>query len=59
MYCGYVNGFFAYGTEVVAKTEEYWCGIQHKKEKGFKPPKHHEKFIDYDDHSAFKDTYLQ
>jgi len=59
MYCGYVNGFFAYGSEIVARTEDYWCGIQHKKSKGFKAPKHHENFVKYDDYNEFKDTYLK
>lgn len=59
MYCGYVNGFMGYGTEIVARTEQYWCGIQHKKSKGFIAPKHHHEFIKYDDFSGFKDTYLK
>lgn len=29
VYCGYANGFLAYATEVVARTEQYWCPVKH------------------------------
>jgi hypothetical protein len=28
-YCEYANGLFAYGTEIAARTEQYWCPIKH------------------------------
>jgi hypothetical protein len=29
IYCGYVNGVFAYVREVAGRTEQYWCPIRH------------------------------
>lgn len=58
MYCGYANGVYQYTAAVAAATEHYWCGIMHKKEKGFKQPAHHRKFLPYDDAEAFKE-YLK
>lgn len=29
VYCGYVNGLLAYAAEIAARTEQYWCPIQH------------------------------
>jgi hypothetical protein len=28
-YCSYVNGLCAYATEIVARTEQHWCPVQH------------------------------
>lgn len=28
-YCSYANGLIAYCTEVIARTEQYWCPIKH------------------------------
>ena len=28
-YCSYVNGFFAYASEIGHRTEYYWCGVKH------------------------------
>jgi hypothetical protein len=28
-YCSYANGLFAYGREIAARTEQYWCPIKH------------------------------
>jgi hypothetical protein len=28
-YCAYGNGLLAYGTEIAARTEQYWCPIKH------------------------------
>jgi len=28
-YCSYANGLIAYGREVAARTEQYWCPIKH------------------------------
>ena len=48
-YCGYANGVIGYWVAVAGATEQYWCGIKHKKYNGFKSPAHHEKFIEYGD----------
>jgi hypothetical protein len=29
VYCGYANGVLAYGVEIAARTEQYWCLIKH------------------------------
>ncbi len=29
VYCSYVNGLFAYATEVAGRTEQHWCPIKH------------------------------
>lgn len=55
MYCGYVNGFFAYAVEVAGRTEKYWCGIQHAKDPHFKAPVHHTDFLPYGDKDAFEE----
>lgn len=31
MYCGYVNGVFAYARDIAGRTEQYWCPIRHAK----------------------------
>lgn len=28
-YCGYANGVLAYAREIAARTEQYWCPLQH------------------------------
>ena len=28
-YCGYANGVIAYAREILSRTEQYWCPIQH------------------------------
>jgi len=54
VYCGYANGLLAYATEIAAQTEKYWCGIKHKENPGYIPPKHHDAFIQYGDEEAFR-----
>jgi hypothetical protein len=29
-YCSYMNGFFAYVSEIGRRTEYYWCGVKHR-----------------------------
>jgi len=53
-YCGYANGLMQYSSQVVAKSEEFWCSIKHAKDPNFKPPAHHDKFLDYGDEDAYK-----
>ncbi|MEA3493152.1 MAG: hypothetical protein U9R38_02050 [Candidatus Margulisiibacteriota bacterium] len=59
MYCGYVNEVIHYVTEVAARTEEYWCGVMHKKDDQFIPPPHHlEKgFVDYGEEKALLERF--
>ena len=56
-YCGYANGLMNYAVKIVGKTEEYWCGIKHKKYKDFIEPEHHKNFTEYGDEKGFKEKY--
>ena len=56
-YCGYANGLINYWTAIYAATENYWCGIMHKKHPDFKPSNHHKDFLEYDDEKAFNKKY--
>ncbi|MFA5954026.1 MAG: hypothetical protein WC817_00630 [Patescibacteria group bacterium] len=53
-YCGYVNGVFRFASAIAAETEKYWCGIMHKKYKGFLTPKYQEEFLPYGDKKSFE-----
>ena len=57
IYCGYVNGVFAYWVEIGAQTERFWCGIQHKGKDNFVEPAHHQEFTPYGDKQAFESKY--
>lgn len=54
MYCGYVNGLFAYVSEIAARTETYWCGIKHEPDRDFNVLSHQRDFIAYGDESAYE-----
>ncbi len=56
-YCGYANGAVHYWQEVIARTEQYWCGIKHKESKTFIPPKHHKNFAKYNNYKDLKEKY--
>lgn len=58
MYCGYVNGVFQYWVKIAGETEKYWCGIRHRKRKGFVEPPHHKEFVEYGDEKAYRKKYL-
>jgi len=52
-YCGYMNGLFAYISEVAARTEQYWCPIKHaQKTRGFHTRYRH--FFDYGDAGTYR-----
>jgi hypothetical protein len=55
MYCGYVNGFFAYAVKIAGDTEAYWCGIKHQDGGGFIPQPHQKDFLAYGDKKAYED----
>ena len=57
VYCGYAIGLLRYTSEIAARTEKYWCGIQHEKSKDFLPPAHHKDFAEYNNKEAFKEKY--
>lgn len=47
-YCSYANGLLAYATEIVARTEQYFCPIKHAR-KVLGQHVRHERFLDYGD----------
>ena len=48
LYCSYANGLMAYGSEIVARTEQYFCPIKHaQKIKGSHA--RYQNFLDYGD----------
>ena len=53
-YCAYANGWFAYGSEIAARTEEFYCAIKHQELRGRYKPKHHKKFAPYGNKNAFR-----
>ena len=52
-YCSYATGFINYVAAIGGKTEEYWCGIKHKKYKNFVPSPIQKDFLEYGDEKAF------
>jgi len=52
-YCSYGNGLMAYGREVVARTEQYWCPIKHaRKVMGAHP--YYTGFVDFGDAQSYQ-----
>ena len=53
-YCSYGNGVMAYGREVVARTEQYWCPIKHaRKIMGAHP--YYTGFVDFGNAQRYKE----
>lgn len=51
--CGYGNGVLAYAQEVAARTEQYWCPIEHAiRTKA--PHRGSHRFLDYGDADGFQ-----
>lgn len=48
MYCGYGNGVFSYGREIISRTEQYWCPIKHA-QKILDESERYRQFLDYED----------
>jgi len=53
-YCSYGNGLMAYGREVVARTEQYWCPIKHARKIMAAHP-YYTGFLDFGDAQSYKD----
>ena len=53
MYCGYANGLIAYGREIAARTEQFFCPIKHarriKAAHG-----HYSSFFEYGDAESYR-----
>ncbi|MBI4451894.1 hypothetical protein HY637_00560 [Candidatus Woesearchaeota archaeon] len=58
-YCGYANGLLNYAAAIAGETEKYWCGIKHRKYKGFNEPMHHKDFLKYGDEKSFRKKYCK
>lgn len=52
VYCSYVNGLFAYATEVGARTEQHWCPIKHANRLRA-PHSRYSHFFDYGNASLY------
>jgi hypothetical protein len=52
-YCSYGNGVMAYGREVVARTEQYWCPIKHARKLMAAHP-YYTGFVDFGDAQSYK-----
>lgn len=53
LYCSYGNGLMAYGREIIARTEQYWCPIKHAR----RAADHHLRypnFFDYGDVERYR-----
>lgn len=46
-YCSYMNGSFAYISEVGRRTEYYWCGVKHRNQPSNPAFAYQEKFAEY------------
>lgn len=46
-YCSYMNGLFAYVSEIGRRTEYYWCGIKHSNQPSNPAFAYQEKFAAY------------
>lgn len=53
-YCSYGNGVMAYGREVVARTEQYWCPIKHARKIMAAHP-YYTGFVDFGDAQSYRD----
>lgn len=52
-YCAYGNGLMAYATEILARTEEYFCPIKHARKRLGKHA-HYARFLDYGDAADYE-----
>jgi len=52
-YCSYGNGLLAYLTEIVARTEQYWCPIKHA-HRMLGTHKRYQQYLDYGDAEGFR-----
>ena len=55
IYCGYGNGVAAYGKEIIARTEQYWCPIKHEKSI-IDPHTRYDNFFEYGDAKGYQEN---
>jgi len=51
-YCGYVNGWAHYISEIAGRTEEYFCPIKHANDNEYIPAQHESKFMPYEKYTS-------
>ena len=56
LYCSYVNGLFAYATEIGGRTERYWCPIKYAR-KLDQTHRLYSEFADFGDAEGFAALY--
>ena len=54
VYCSYGNGVAAYGKEIIARTEQYWCPIKHAT-RVKDPHTRYYNFFEYGDAEGYRD----
>lgn len=54
VYCGYMNGLFAYARELASLTEQYWCPIKHARSV-LDLHSRYSLFLDYGDAESYRD----
>jgi len=54
VYCGYGNAVAAYGKEITARTEQYWCPIKHAS-RVKDPHTRYYNFFEYGDAEGYRD----
>jgi len=52
-YCGYANGLIAYGREIAARTEQYFCPIKHAR-RVLSAHDHYPGFFEYGDADSYR-----
>lgn len=52
-YCSYGNGLLAYLSEMIARTEQYWCPIKHAR-RMLGTHKRYQQFLEYGDAEAYR-----
>lgn len=53
LYCSYANGLASYLTEIIARTEQYWCPIKHA-QRGLTAHSRYSRFTEYGDAESYR-----
>ncbi len=56
-YCSYFSGLLGYTTEIIGRTEQFWCPIRHARKLHFHHS-HYTKFIPYGDGERYRKELL-
>jgi hypothetical protein len=58
MYCTYANGLLAYATEIIARTEQYFCPIKHARKMMGRHARY-ARFVEYGDAADYQNKLEQ